>query len=219
MFIGHYGVGFAGPRVAPRVSLGWWFLAVNLVDGLWPIFLLLGWEEVRIIPGHTVLTPLEFTRYPITHSLAGGVGWGLLLALLYRALRGTTRECLWLAAAVVSHWFLDAVVHEPDLPLAPGISARIGFGLWNHVAPALVAELALFTAGLVLYLRATRARGFAGHAALWSFVVVILLVYAQAVFGPPPPDEHKLALVGLIGWVIPPWGFWIDRTRETSDLA
>jgi hypothetical protein len=34
---------------------------------------------VRIHPGDTVLTPLEFRRYPITHSLAGGVGWGLAL--------------------------------------------------------------------------------------------------------------------------------------------
>jgi hypothetical protein len=40
LFIGHHGVGFAGKRAAPRVSLGWWFLAVQLVDLLWPIFLL-----------------------------------------------------------------------------------------------------------------------------------------------------------------------------------
>jgi len=92
MFIGHYGVGLAAKRVTPRVSLAWWFVAVQLVDGLWPIFLLLGWEEVRIRPGDTVMTPLEFTRYPITHSLVGGIGWGILLALLYRALRGASRD-------------------------------------------------------------------------------------------------------------------------------
>lgn len=213
MFVGHYGVGFAAKRVAPRVSLGWWFLAVELVDGLWPIFLLLGWEEVRIHPGRTAVTPFEFTRYPITHSLVGGVAWSLLLALLYRARKGTTRDSLWLGAAVVSHWFLDVVVHEPDLPVAPGLPVRVGFGLWNHVAATLVVELALFTAGLVLYLKSTRGRGVAGHVSLWSFVVVILLLYAQAVFGPPPPDERTLALFGLLGWLIPPWGFWIDRTR------
>jgi hypothetical protein len=62
VFIGHYGVGFAGKLAAPRVSLGWWLLAVQLVDLLWPFFLLLGWEEVRIHPGDTVMTPLEFRR-------------------------------------------------------------------------------------------------------------------------------------------------------------
>jgi hypothetical protein len=73
-------------------------------------------------------------------------------------------------------------------------------------------------AGLVLYLRGTRARGVAGQVSLWSFVVVILLIYGQGLFGPPPPDERSLAWFALIGWLIPPWGSWIDRTRR-SDLA
>jgi hypothetical protein len=38
-----------------------------------------------------------------------------------------------LALLVVSHWPLDAVVHRPDLPLAPGESALIGLGLWNSM--------------------------------------------------------------------------------------
>jgi hypothetical protein len=209
-------VGFAGKRAAPRVSLGWWFLAVQLVDLLWPIFLLLGWEEVRIHPGDTVLTPLEFRRYPITHSLAGGVGWGLLLALVYRVFKGTSRDALWLGCGVVSHWLLDAIVHRPDLPLFPGGATRIGLGLWNHVAATLVLELGLFFAGLVLYLRGTRARGVAGQVSLWSFVAVILLIYGQGLFGSPPPDERSLAWFALIGWLIPPWGFWIDRTRRSD---
>jgi hypothetical protein len=213
LFIGHYGVGFAGKRAAPRVSLGWWFLAVQLVDLLWPIFLLLGWEEVRIHPGDTVLTPLEFRRYPITHSLAGGLGWGLLLALVYRAFKGRSRDAFLLGCGVVSHWVLDAIVHRPDLPVFPGSATRIGLGLWNHVAATLLLELGLFFAGLVLYLRMTRARGALGHVSLWSFVVVILLIYVQNLFGPPPPDERSLAWFALIAWLIPPWGFWIDRTR------
>jgi len=44
-------------------------------------------------------------------------------------------------------------------------------------------------------------------------VVVILLIYVQNLFGPPPPDERSLAWFALIAWLIPPWGFWIDRTR------
>jgi hypothetical protein len=88
--------------------------------------------------------------------------------------------------------------------------------LWNHVAATLVLELGLFFGGLVLYLRMTRARSVAGHVSLWSFVVVILSIYVQGLFGAPPPDERSLAWFALIGWLIPPWGLWIDRTRRSD---
>ena len=51
MFVGHVGVGFAAKRIAPQVSLGSLFLAVQFADGLWPILLLAGIEHVRIVPG------------------------------------------------------------------------------------------------------------------------------------------------------------------------
>ena len=40
MFLGHFAVGFAGKRLAPRVPLPVLILAPILLDGLWPIFLL-----------------------------------------------------------------------------------------------------------------------------------------------------------------------------------
>jgi hypothetical protein len=60
MFIGHFGVGLAAKRAAPKTSLGMLFLSVQLADLLWPIFLLLGLEHVRIDPGNTAVTPLDF---------------------------------------------------------------------------------------------------------------------------------------------------------------
>ena len=53
MFIGHYAVAFASKRFAPRTSLGALIAAASLLDLLWPIFILLGWEQVRIQPGNT----------------------------------------------------------------------------------------------------------------------------------------------------------------------
>jgi hypothetical protein len=50
---------------------------------LWPIFLLLGRERVRIAPGMTVVTPLDFVSYLISHSLLADIGWASLLAGLY----------------------------------------------------------------------------------------------------------------------------------------
>jgi hypothetical protein len=70
MFIGHFAVGFASKRLAPRASLGLLLAAPLLPDLLWPIFLFAGWEQVRIDPGNTAFTPLDFVSYPYSHSLA-----------------------------------------------------------------------------------------------------------------------------------------------------
>ena len=66
MFLGHFGAALAFKRLEPKLSLGTLFLAVQLPDILWGAFLLRGWEEVRIDPGYTALTPLQFIHYPIS---------------------------------------------------------------------------------------------------------------------------------------------------------
>jgi hypothetical protein len=83
MFIGHFGVALAAKKAAPRVPLGFLILASTWIDLIWPIFLLLGIEQVRIAPGDTAFTPLEFTHYPYTHSLLFVIGWGILLGAVY----------------------------------------------------------------------------------------------------------------------------------------
>jgi hypothetical protein len=219
MFVGHFGLGLAGKRIAPRVSLGTWFLSVQLLDLLWPLFLLLGREHVRITPGYTRMSPLDFYDYPITHSLAGAVLWGLLLCGLYLlATRGRgpgrRRIALLLAAGVVSHWFLDLVVHREDLPVLPAIGPYLGFGLWNVPAATLALELALFGAGILLYLRATRARDGAGRWGLAALLGLLLLLWLGAAFGPPPPDEGIVAWSAMALWLLVPWAAWVDRHRE-----
>jgi hypothetical protein len=80
MFLGHFALGLAGKRVVPRASLGVLFLSVQLPDVLWPLFLFAGLEHVRIDPGNTPVTPLDFHDYPWTHSFVAVIGWGLLFA-------------------------------------------------------------------------------------------------------------------------------------------
>ena len=77
MFSGHIGVAFAAKRATPRVSLATLVLAAQWLDVLWPIFLLLGVEHVRIDPGRTRLTPLDFYDYPWTHSAVIAAAWGV----------------------------------------------------------------------------------------------------------------------------------------------
>jgi len=214
MFIGHIGLAMAAKRVAPKPSLGTLTLAAQWADGIWPIFLLLGWEQVRIVPGTTAVTPLLFVSYPISHSLVADFLWGALLGGIYFALRRDRNGAFWLFALVVSHWVLDFVSHRPDMPLWPGGNVY-GLGLWNYVGATLAAEFALFGFGVLLYTRATRPRDRWGSMLLWTFVLVLAVLYVMSVFGPPAPSVTVLAWSGLLGWLFLAWAYWIDRHRET----
>ena len=158
MFIGHFALGLAAKPRARGVSLAMLFAAVQLADLAWPVLLAIGVEQVRIDPGNTAVTPLDFVSYPYSHSLLALVVWGLLLAWGYRLLAGNGRRAfLIIFGLVVSHWVLDYLTHRPDMPLYPG-SAKFGLGLWNSIPLTIAIEVAMFGAGVWLYLRATRAR-------------------------------------------------------------
>lgn len=59
-FIGHFGVALAGKRFAPRTSIGILFFAAHFLDLIWPVFLLLGVEHVRIAPGIMQRSTFDF---------------------------------------------------------------------------------------------------------------------------------------------------------------
>ncbi len=218
MFLGHYAVAFGAKRAAPRASLGILVLAAEWLDEIWPIFLLLGWERVRIVPGLMAASPMDFEHYPISHSLLTVLGWGALLGLAYYGVRRYGRGAWLVALAVVSHWVLDLVVHRPDLPLWPG-GPKVGFGLWNSVPATVAVELALLALGVTLYLRATRARDRIGSWGAWAMVAILLAIYVASSFGPPPTDVRSLAVASLTLWIFVPWGWWVDRHREPRPPA
>ena len=218
MFIGHFAVAFAAKRVAPAVSLGWLMLAAQFIDLLWPSLLMLGIERVRIAPGATAVTPLAFEHYPWSHSLAMVALWAVVGGGLWLVLHKDRRGALVLALLVLSHWLLDAIVHAPDLPLAPGGTARIGLGLWSSVAASQLLEVALLALGVWLYAGATRALDAIGHWGLWALVGFLLLIQWANVAGPPPPDVKALAWVGQLQWLLVLWGGWIDRHRARTGL-
>jgi hypothetical protein len=84
MFIGHFAVGFAAKRLAPRASLAPLLAAPLLADLLWPIFLLFGLERVQInSPGGNPFLALTFISYPWSHSLVTNVVWGALFGGIY----------------------------------------------------------------------------------------------------------------------------------------
>ncbi len=213
MFIGHFGLAMAAKKVAPTPSLGTLVLAAILVDGVWPVFLLLGWERVEIVPGITAVTPLLFVSYPYTHSLVAGAFWAALLGGGYYAVRRDAAGAGWIAALVLSHWVLDFASHRPDMPLWPG-GPKVGLGLWYSLPATLVVEFALLGVGAWLYLAATRARDRLGRILLAALVATLAVIYLASVFGPPPPSVQVLAMSGILGWLFIAWAYWIDRHRE-----
>jgi hypothetical protein len=214
MFIGHFAVGLAAKKAAPKVSLGTLVFSVQLLDLLWPIFLILGIEHVRIDPGNTAFTPLDFYDYPISHSLLTVIGWGALLGIVYFAIRRYARGAWVLAAGVVSHWVLDAISHRPDMPLAPGVTAFVGLGLWNSVLASIIVEALLLFLGVSIYARITSAVDRKGQITFWTFVGFLVLFWLLNIFGPPPPDVRAIGWGRLSLWLFAPWGYWIDRHRK-----
>jgi hypothetical protein len=215
MFIGHFGVALASKRLAPRTSLATLFLAAQFLDVLWPVFLLLGLEHYRVAPGITKVQPLDFYDIPYTHSLTMAVRWSLAFGLIYYLIRRSVAGACVVGALVCSHWALDWIVHRPDLPLWIG-GPKVGLGLWNSWLASISVEAILFGAGIWIYLHSTRARDRRGVYAFWSLVVVLLLGWLAALFGPTPPNVPQLALGALVMWsVFIPWAWWADRHRGT----
>ena len=215
MFLGHFALGFAAKRAAPRVSLAGLFAAAQFADLVWPLFVATGVEMVRIAPGDTAFTPLEFVSYPYSHSLVALFFWGAAFAAAYRLLahrNGATVAVL--LALVVSHWVLDVASHRPDMPLYPD-GPKFGLGLWNSVPVTLLVELTMFAAGVWIYSRSTRPRDGRGRWGYAGMIAFMLIAYLGAAFGPPPPNVTALWTTAMIGVaVLMLWAWWIDRHRE-----
>jgi len=217
MFIGHYALGFGAKRLAPEVSLGALFLACQWADLLWPILVMAGIESFTIRPGITAVTPLDFQHYPYSHSLLALLLWGVVLAVIYRAVSGSSlRAAIVLGALVVSHWVLDVIVHRPDLPLVPGSGLRLGLGLWNSIPATLALEFGLYVAGVWLYWQATVARDRIGSLGFWALVTFLAVVEIANVFGPLPPSVAAVTASALAMWLLVAWAYWVDQHRKPA---
>lgn len=214
MFIGHFGVGLGAKKAAPQLSLGTLFLAVQLLDLLWPTFLLLGWEHVKIQPGISNMVPLNFTDYPISHSLLMACVWGALFGFIYFLMKRESQGALVLALCVVSHWVLDWLVHIPDLPLYPGGSIVVGLGLWNFKLLSITIEGLIFITGLALYLQTTTSKNKIGTFGFWGLIIFLMIIYITNLFGPPPPNVQAIAWAGELQWLFVIWAYWVDRNRS-----
>jgi membrane-bound metal-dependent hydrolase YbcI (DUF457 family) len=214
MFIGHFAVGFASKRLAPRTNVALLIAAALFLDVLWPIFVLLGWEHVRIDPGNTRFTPLDFVDYPWSHSLVMSMLWATLFAAAYWLATHYRPGALMIWIGVVSHWVLDWITHRPDMPIYPG-GPRFGLALWNSIPGTMIVELLMFGIGVGLYMRLTRARDRIGRYALIAYLALLLFAYVSDRFGDPPSSAAEIAwLAAVASGVLIPWAWWFERHRE-----
>jgi len=213
MFVGHYGPAFALKRWAPRTPLIALLVAVQLVDVAWGLLVATGIEELRITPGITESNALDLIHVPYTHSLVAALIWSLAAGLVAALALSSRRAALAIAIAVASHWFLDFLVHRPDLPLLDD-THRVGLGLWNHRWVAFALELATLFAGLALYVTATRSRDRIGQRGPWLFAASLIGMQLFQIFGAPPPTPLATAAAALASYLaIALAASWIDRHR------
>jgi hypothetical protein len=200
----------------PRASLALLLIAAQLADLLWPVLVALGVEQVRIDPGNTAFTPLDFVSYPYSHSLLTLVVWGVAFGSIVRGLAPVRHALAVITALVVSHWVLDVVTHRPDMPLYPG-GPRLGLSLWNSIPATLAVEMVMYAAGLWFYVRATRPHDATGRWAFLALVVFLPVAYISSV-GTVPPSIQALYTTALAGAaLLTAWSWWADTHRVVRE--
>ena len=83
MFIGHFAPALLAAAVTPqRPRLGMYFIAAQLVDWAFFALLLLGVENMRVVPGITAMNPMDLYHMPYTHSLVGSACFAIGFAAI-----------------------------------------------------------------------------------------------------------------------------------------
>lgn len=183
MFIGHWAPAMVAATHKDAPSLPLLFVAAQLVDWAFFLFLIFGIEAMRVTPGISVMNPMDLYHMPYTHSLLGSAAWAAGFGALIFAVSRNRTAAIIAAFVVLSHWFLDLLVHVPDLTIA-GSEPKLGLGLWNHPAIEMPLELLLTFGALWLYARKAKPR----LVPLLALAAIMLALQAVNWFGPVEPE-------------------------------
>lgn len=190
MFIGHFAPALIVAARPKAAGLGTLFVAAQLVDIGFAALLVPGIEAMRIEPGITAMNPMDLHHMPYTHSLLGTAIWAGVFGALVWAATKRREAAIGAALVVVSHWFIDLLVHIPDLTLF-GAPPKLGLGLWNHPLVAMPLEALLIGGAFLYYMRRTQAP--TGDRRLWMLAALLATVQAVDWFGPKEP-VYSLAI-------------------------
>jgi len=220
VFIGHFGAGLALKRADRTLSLGLLFIAAQLSDLIYGVTLLTGVEKVSIVAGTSPLTSAEYIFFPYSHSLVATLLLAGLVALIFlivpfKSSLPKSKTALIMATAVLSHFILDAITHNPEVDLLGNGVYKIGLGIWNYPIASYTIEALLLIAGLWIYLRTTKTITFGGKYGLLILSVILLTLNAVNTFGLYPTNTINFAvtmLIVYIGTIVA--AFWLDQKRS-----
>lgn len=213
MFIGHYALAFAAKKIDKLPSLAIMFIAVQFLDLLWPIFVLLGIESFAIEVGNTAMTPLNFISYPYSHSLLASIVWAVLFGIGYLLISKNKKGAILIGVLVFSHWVLDFLTHGPDLALSPFSDIKVGLGLWNIPIVEIILEIGLFLTGVYLYLKTVKPKR---KVAFWTLVIFFLGIQFMNIYGPPPPSVNAVAWSANAMWIFVLWAWWVEKEKVSE---
>ncbi|WP_219838441.1 metal-dependent hydrolase [Paenibacillus sp. R14(2021)] len=158
MFAGHFGLAAAVKATEKNTPMWALMLGTQLLDVIFVPLFVSGKETIVSVHGEGYGSAIIHADY--THSLLGAIIISLLAMLAARRLWGT-RSGGAMGLIVFSHWLLDLLVHQPDLPLLPGNAGALpllGFGLWQHPSVSILLESILIAGGFLLYFRSALRR-------------------------------------------------------------
>lgn len=212
MFTGHYSASFAAKAVDRTIPLWVLFIAVQLLDFVWSILVLVGVEHVRIVPGFMAASALDLYDMPYTHSLAGALALSVIGGTLFSLLwKRPARAGMIVGVAVFSHWILDLIVHAPDLLIYD--SHKLGFGLWNYFWPEFALECALLLGTLLWYLRGVSSPVTVRRA--WILFWILIAFQCIDKFGPAPTGAAQAAGSALVAYtVLAALTAWVERAPK-----
>lgn len=211
MFIGHWApalVAAASTKRAPK--LGILFIAGQLVDWAFFAFALVGVEKMRIDPQASELVPFDLYYMPFSHSLLGTAAFAIAFGLFVLWLTKNQTGAVIAMLVVVSHWFVDWLVHVPDLTIAGGEN-KFGLGLWNEPVTAISLELVITVAAFYWYIKSTKGP------IVPPIVLGVILLLLQAInwFAPRPETAGPSLYIGaMIAFGIATLAaMWVGSTR------
>lgn len=211
MFIGHWAPAMVAATHKDAPSLPVLFIAAQLVDWAFFLFLMFGIEAMRVTPGISYMNSMDLYHMPYTHSLLGSALWAVGFGGAIYAVSRNRAAAIIGALVVLSHWFLDLLVHIPDLTIAGG-PHKLGFGLWNHPAIEMLLELGL-TFGALWFFARTRKLDMD---ALFTLAGVMLLFQAFNWFGPVETEVTLgTSLLALFAYgIITLASWWVARSAQ-----
>ena len=232
MFMGHYAPAVWDTKrgsSAPLIPLWLGFLAVQFIDIIFAVLVMLGIEG-----GGTMVDGVPIFDIPFSHSLLSTLFLSCVGAVIFQMISKAKGPKVFFVFAMLifSHWVLDLVVHRPDLPLYPGGELMLGFGVWNFPYIAYALEMGLLLAGFLFWMKVTQPKSTLYSILPWALFAVMGLIQYAFILAPglevqagtfdinSGPQGVALGISALLTYaVIAAWVAWIERGRPSKYAA